>query len=87
MDENKKKLVTILVPAYNEEEVLHLLYERLDKLMNNNPKYDFEVNDGSKDKSLQIMQELREKDKRICYLNLSRNFGKETRNDSRFRLL
>ena len=43
MDENKKKLVTILVPAYNEEEVLHLLYERLDKLMNNNPKYDFEV--------------------------------------------
>lgn len=90
MDENKKKLVTILVPAYNEEEVLHLLYDRLDKLMNNNPKYDFEVlfvNDGSKDKSLQIMQELREKDKRICYLNLSRNFGKETRNDSRFRLL
>ena len=78
---NKKKLVTILVPAYNEEEVLHLLYDRLNKLMENNKNYDFEIlliNDGSKDKTLQIMQELRQKDKRVCYLNLSRNFGKET---------
>ncbi|MBR1802952.1 MAG: glycosyltransferase family 2 protein [Clostridia bacterium] len=80
MEENKK-LVTILVPAYNEEEVLHMLYERLETLMDDNRAYDFEVllvNDGSKDKTLQIMQELREKDKRINYLNLSRNFGKET---------
>ena len=80
MDENKKKLITILVPAYNEQEVLEMLYERLKKLMAENTKYDFEVlfvNDGSKDDSLKIMQELREKDKRICYLNLSRNFGKE----------
>lgn len=77
----KKKLVTILVPAYNEQEVLHLLYDRLEKLMNENTNYDFEVllvNDGSKDKTFEIMQELREKDKRFCYLNLSRNFGKET---------
>lgn len=81
MEQEKKKLVTILVPAYNEQEVLHLLYERLQKLMNDNTNYDFEVllvNDGSKDKTLEIMQELREKDKRFCYLNLSRNFGKET---------
>ncbi len=80
MEENKK-LVTILVPAYNEQEVLHLLYERLVKLMDSNPKYNFEVllvNDGSKDNTFQIMQELREKDKRFCYLNLSRNYGKET---------
>ena len=79
--ENEKKLVTILVPAYNEQEVLHMLYDRLKKLMDENTKYDFEilfVNDGSKDNSLKIMQELREKDKRVCYLNLSRNFGKET---------
>ena len=49
--------------------------------MNENTNYDFEVllvNDGSKDKTFEIMQELREKDKRFCYLNLSRNFGKET---------
>ena len=74
-------MVTILVPAYNEEEVLYMLYGRLKKIMDENSKYDFEilfVNDGSKDNSLKIMQELREKDKRVCYLNLSRNFGKET---------
>lgn len=81
MGQEKKKLITILVPAYNEQEVLHLLYDRLVKLMNENTGYDFEillVNDGSKDKTFEIMQELREKDKRFCYLNLSRNFGKET---------
>ena len=81
MEQEKKKLVTILVPAYNEQEVLHLLYDWLEKLMNENTNYDFEVllvNDGSKDKTFEIMQELREKDKRFCYLNLSRNFGKET---------
>ena len=81
MEQEKKKLITILVPAYNEQEVLHLLYDRLVKLMNENTGYDFEillVNDGSKDKTFEIMQELREKDKRFCYLNLSRNFGKET---------
>lgn len=81
MEQEKKKLVTVLVPAYNEQEVLHLLYDRLEKLMNENTNYDFEVllvNDGSKDKTFEIMQELREKDKRFCYLNLSRNFGKET---------
>lgn len=81
MEQEKKKLITILVPAYNEQEILHLLYDRLVKLMNENTGYDFEillVNDGSKDKTFEIMQELREKDKRFCYLNLSRNFGKET---------
>ena len=81
MEMEEKKLVTILVPAYNEQEVLNMLYERLKKIMDENSNYDFEilfVNDGSKDNSLKIMQELRQKDKRVCYLNLSRNFGKET---------
>lgn len=76
-----KKLITILVPAYNEEDVLYMLYERLSKLMNSIPNYDFEIlliNDGSKDNTLTIMKELRRHDKRICYLNLSRNYGKET---------
>ena len=40
---NEKKLVTILVPAYNEHEVLPLLYERLVKLMDEQTKYDFEI--------------------------------------------
>ena len=80
MEENKK-LVTILVPAYNEQEVLNMLYDRLKIIMDNLSKYDFEVlliNDGSKDNTLKIMEDLRKKDSRICYLNLSRNFGKET---------
>ncbi len=80
--ENKvKKLVTILVPAYNEEDVLNMLYERLRTIMDENSNYDFEVllvNDGSKDNTLKIMQNLRAIDQRICYLNLSRNYGKET---------
>lgn len=76
-----KKLVTILVPAYNEEEVLNMLYERLSAIMNSQKQYKFEillVNDGSKDSTLKIMQDLRKKDKRVNYLNLSRNYGKET---------
>jgi len=76
----KKKLVTILVPAYNEEEVLPLLYERLVKILNQEKSYDFEVlivNDGSKDSTLEIAQGLRKKDNRFNYLNLSRNYGKE----------
>ena len=75
-----KKLITIIIPAYNEEESLPLLYERLNKLMNEIKNYDFEVlfvNDGSKDKTIKIIKELRKKDERICYVDFSRNFGKE----------
>ena len=74
------KKITIIIPAYNEEESLPFLYERLDKLMGNMKNYDFEilfVNDGSKDKTISIIKELREKDKRISYVDFSRNFGKE----------
>lgn len=79
MDE--KKLVTILIPAYNEEAVLPLLYDRLLKLIDGLPQYNFEllfVNDGSKDRTLELIQEMRKHDPRVCYVNLSRNYGKET---------
>ena len=74
------KKISIIIPAYNEEESLPLLYERLNKLMNSITNYEFEVlfvNDGSKDKTIHIIKELREKDERICYVDFSRNFGKE----------
>ena len=74
------KKISILIPAYNEEETLPYLFERLSKLMDQITNYEFEVlliNDGSKDKTLSIIKEYRKKDKRISYLNLSRNFGKE----------
>lgn len=75
------KQITILIPAYNEEEVLYSLYHRLVTVFDSITDYSFEVlfvNDGSKDNTLNIIRELREADRRISYVNLSRNFGKET---------
>jgi polyisoprenyl-phosphate glycosyltransferase len=76
-----KKKVTILVPAYNEEDVLQQLYSRLINVFNTLPLYTFEllfINDGSKDQTLPKIKLLREMDNRVSYVNLSRNFGKET---------
>lgn len=74
------KLVSILVPCYNEEQSLPILYGELSCLMDEHPEYLWEVlfvNDGSCDHTLDIIKDLRQKDKRINYVNLSRNFGKE----------
>ena len=74
------KKVSIIIPAYNEEESLPLLYERLNKLMDSIQNYEFEilfVNDGSKDNTINLIKEYREKDPRISYVDFSRNFGKE----------
>jgi len=74
------KKISILIPAYNEEAALESLYHRLGKLANDNKSYDFEflfVNDGSRDKTLDIIKEYAETDDRVAYVNLSRNFGKE----------
>lgn len=74
------KKVSVLVPCYNEEASLPLLYAELAKLMDEQKGYEWEVllvNDGSKDHTLEIIQELRAKDPRISYVDLSRNFGKE----------
>ena len=74
------KKITIIIPAYNEEESLPMLIDRIKKIMDSMNKYDFEilfVNDGSKDKTLSIIKKIRENDKRISYVDFSRNFGKE----------
>ena len=74
------KKISIIIPMYNEEKPLPKLYDRLKKLMEEMNNYEFEilfVNDGSKDKSLEIVKEYRKNDERICYVDLSRNFGKE----------
>ena len=75
------KKVTIIIPAYNEEASLPFLYERIEKLINSIDNYEFEilfVNDGSKDKTIELIKEYREKDSRISYVDFARNFGKET---------
>ena len=74
------KKITILVPAYNEEESLPYLYDRVKKIMDEMTNYEFEllfVNDGSKDNTLNEIKKLRETDSRVCYVDFSRNFGKE----------
>lgn len=75
------KKVSILIPFYNEQEVLPSLFERLQSLIDSNDNYQWEVmliNDGSTDNSLCLVKQMRLRDKRFRYIDLSRNFGKET---------
>ena len=75
------KKISIIIPAYNEEEALPALIERITKFADDTKDYDFEflfVNDGSKDRTIELIKEYREKDKRVCYVDFARNFGKET---------
>lgn len=74
------KTITILIPAYNEEPVLEQLYKRLQVLADTVMGYEFEflfINDGSKDKTLSIIQKYADNDDRVSFVNFSRNFGKE----------
>ena len=76
----KKKLITLLVPVYNESEALNEFYSRTSQVVGDLVDYDFEllfVNDGSKDDTLSIIKNIHRKDKRVSFLSLSRNFGKE----------
>lgn len=74
------KKITILVPIYNEEESLIFFKNRINHVLKNIKNYQFEillVNDGSTDKTSEIIENIRKEDKRYSILNLSRNFGKE----------
>lgn len=74
------KTVTLLIPCYNEEESIPYMRDALVKLMNDNTRYQWEVlfiNDGSRDRTLSLLEHLHQQDKRFCYVSLSRNFGKE----------
>lgn len=74
------KKISIIIPAYNEEESLPMLRGRIEKLMDSMKNYEFEilfVNDGSKDRTIEIIKKMREEDTRFNYVDFSRNFGKE----------
>jgi len=77
----KKRLVSIIIPVYNEEKSLSLLYERLVKAVGKLASgYDFEflfINDASEDKSGEVLDRLGRVEPRLKYLEFSRNFGKE----------
>ena len=79
-NKKEKNLISIIVPCYNEEEALPFFYEEITKTFSSFEE-DYEiilVNDGSKDRTLEVMKELSKKDKHILYLSFSRNFGKES---------
>lgn len=74
------KKITILVPCYNEQKSLPALYNALIELTKSQSKYDWEflfVNDGSMDRTLMLIKQFRREDKRVSFVDLSRNFGKE----------
>lgn len=76
----KRKLVSILVPCYNEEASLPYLYKAVRDIMDENENYRWEllfINDGSKDNTLPLIRQFAHQDSRISYIDLSRNFGKE----------
>jgi len=76
---NSETLISIVVPAYNEQEVLPAFHERLTSALSD-LTYAIEIvyiNDGSTDGTLAIMDELYAKDPRVTLVDLSRNFGKE----------
>lgn len=77
----KKILISLTVPCYNEQEALPLFYREVDKITHDMAQLaDFEfifVDDGSKDNTLEVMRSLASQDSRVRYISFSRNFGKE----------
>lgn len=75
-----KKLLSIIVPAYNEQEAAPIFYETVKGIEAQMPSVDVEylfIDDGSKDNTLQVLRDLNAKDERVHYVSFSRNFGKE----------
>lgn len=72
--------ISLIVPCYNEEEAMPIFYRETVKVTES-MNCDYEiifVNDGSKDRTLEIARELAEQDVHVKYLSFSRNFGKES---------
>ncbi len=72
------KKISIVVPMYNEQEVAKECYKRINSVLSDLDKYSSEiivVDDGSKDKTLEIMEEIAQNDKKVKVIAFSRNFG------------
>lgn len=72
--------ISVVVSCYNEQEALPLFYEEITNVAKEMKDVNFEfifVNDGSKDKTLEVIKQFRENDERVKYISFSRNFGKE----------
>ncbi len=75
-----KKLLSIVVPAYNEQEALPIFYKTVHEMEDELSQVELEflfIDDGSRDGTLQVVRELHQQDSRVHYVSFSRNFGKE----------
>lgn len=78
-----RNILSVVVPCYNEEDVINLFYEKTKEVLEEQKKIygiDWEIwfiDDGSRDRTLEMAKILRMRDERIHYLSFSRNFGKE----------
>lgn len=75
-----KKLLSLVVPCFNEEEALPIFYEEACRVTDDMEEVNIEflfIDDGSKDKTMDVIHDLAEKDDRVHYVSFSRNFGKE----------
>lgn len=74
-------LISLIVPCYNEEEALPILYNAICDVANDLSAYEFEfifINDGSRDRTSEVIKSIADKDSRVRYIIFSRNFGKES---------
>lgn len=77
---SRNNLITILVPCYNEEKSLPIFYKEISSIVENLTEYEWEflfINDGSKDNTATVIELIQKADKRVAFVDLSRNFGKE----------
>ncbi len=78
MSQRVPALLSVVVPCFNEQEVLKLTHKRLIEALGDNSKFDLEivyVNDGSRDRTEAILFDLADADSRVKVISLSRNFG------------
>ena len=75
--------ISLIVSCFNEEKTIPLFYEEMENVINtdfNDLDIEFEyifVNDGSDDKTLEVIKDIRKQDRKVRYVSFSRNFGKE----------
>jgi len=80
MKKEQRKLISLIVPCFNEEEALPLFYKETVKVLSG-MDVDYElilIDDGSKDKTLDVMKKLADENEHVKYVSFSRNFGKES---------
>lgn len=74
------KLISLIVPVYNEEEMLPIFFSKANEIFKDSETYRYElfiVNDGSNDKTLEIIKEEAKTNGRLSYISFSRNYGQE----------